>query len=115
MADLEIFTWCVQKDVTSTEAYRTRSAQFGDGYKQVVADGINSVVSTWNVSVTGKKELILEVRNFLRRHAGYKSFRWTEPLGEVVLVRASEGPVSSLGGGIFTISTTFEQAFTQDS
>ena len=115
MAELETFRWKTQRTTPGTETARTRSAQFGDGYKQVVADGINNISGSWYVTIVAQADEMRAIRNFLRSHGGYRAFKWTEPLGDVVLVRAGTWTPTPIGGGVYSISTTFEQAFTQDS
>jgi phage-related protein len=40
----DTFTYTPQIDPTGTTTLRVRKAQFGDGYMQTVADGINAKV-----------------------------------------------------------------------
>lgn len=108
----ETFTWqaagpSVQGDVS----LRVRSAQFGDGYKQVVADGIHNKVQTWPMKFTGTKARIQEIQDFLDQHAGYKSFHWTPPLGTQGLYRAPKYTPAVEAAGVYSLTATFEQAF----
>ncbi|MCP5854454.1 phage tail protein, partial [Klebsiella pneumoniae] len=45
MADT--FTWCPYIEPTGSGTFRVRSAQFGNGYRQVAGDGINNEVQSW--------------------------------------------------------------------
>lgn len=108
----ETFTWkaagpSVQGDVT----LRVRTAQFGDGYKQSVADGINNKVQSWPMRFIGTATRIAQIRDFLDRHAGYKSFYWTPPLGVQGLYRAPKYTPAVEAVGVYSITVTFEQAF----
>jgi phage-related protein len=51
--------------------------EFGDGYTQRAADGINNVKETWELSwknlTTPEKEAL---DNFLRERAGFRAFAW---------------------------------------
>ena len=52
MAD-EIFTFKVQAEPSGTAAFRTLKAQFGDGYGQMGADGINARTLAYQIKVVG--------------------------------------------------------------
>jgi phage-related protein len=108
---VETFTWCSRLGSSSTAEYRTRSSKFGDGYEQVVGDGINNRTDTWSLSFTVKEAEALQIKAFLDRHAGHKSFFWTPPLGALSFYRASAPAVTPNGAGFFTLTTTFTQSF----
>ncbi|SFB18910.1 Phage-related protein [Azotobacter beijerinckii] len=108
---IQTFNWPAQHGDSPDISYRTRTAQFGDGYAQVVGDGINNKVQSHAITWTGAKETALEIMAFLDEHAGYKAFLWRSPLGELGLYRCRKPVPTPLGGGIFRISATFEQAF----
>jgi phage-related protein len=80
---VETFTWCPKLGASSAPEYRNRSSKFGNGYEQVVGDGINNVVDTWSLSFTVKEAVALQIKAFLDRHGGHKSFFWTPPLGDI--------------------------------
>ncbi|EXA68345.1 phage minor tail family protein [Acinetobacter baumannii 348935] len=55
--------------------------------------------------------MILEIKAFFDAHKGADSFLWDSPLdGEVRVVAGDYMPVS-LGGDVWSISTTFTQDF----
>jgi|SRR5690625_2658879 len=105
------FTWCPLIEPEGTHSFRTHSARFGDGYKQSVGDGINNESESWPVQFRGTKSYIVPIRDFLREHQGFKPFLWTPPLGEQGLYEASEFNLLAMGGGLYTLSTTFTQRF----
>jgi len=107
----QMFTWCPRIDPTGTHSFRVLSAQFGDGYKQSVGDGINNEVQTWPLQFTGDAAYINGIVSFLRAHRGYLPFQWTPPLGELGLYEAGEFSVTPHGGGKYTLAVTFEQRF----
>jgi phage-related protein len=107
----ETFTWSPKVETTGTVKFRVLSAQFGDGYKQTVADGINHRSGSWPLSFTGHALLIAPVKAFLDRQAGYKSFYWTPPLEVQGLYKASEYQYTPHGGGNYTLTVTFEETF----
>jgi phage-related protein len=108
---VETFNWCPKIDATSAPEYRTRSSKFGDGYEQVVGDGINNRVDSWSLTFVVDKAAALEIKSFLDRHGNFRSFLWTPPLGELSFWRAAAPAVSPNGAGIFTLTTTFTQSF----
>lgn len=106
------FTHCQDFEGNSQEsAFNTLSSKFGDGYEQNISVGINNRSGVWQFTKTGKKALIQEIKAFFDAHKGADSFLWDSPLdGEVRVVAGDYTPVS-LGGGIWSISTTFTQVF----
>lgn len=108
----ETFTWkaagpSVQGDVT----LRVKAAQFGDGYKQAVGDGINNKVQSWPMRFVGTRERIAEIIDFIDRHGGYRSFYWTPPLGVQGRYRVPRYTPAVEAGGVYSFTATFEQAF----
>jgi phage-related protein len=108
---VETFTWCAKLGSSSTAEYRNRSSKFGKGYEQVVGDGPNNLSDAWSLSFTVSEVEARQIKAFLDRHGGHKSFFWTPPLGELNFYRASAPSVAPNGAGFFTLSTTFTQSF----
>lgn len=106
------FTHCNDLDGNSQNTdFKVLQSNFGDGYTQRTSVGINNRSSTWAYKKTGKKVLILEIKAFFDDHKGSDSFLWDSPLdGEVRVVAGDYMPVS-LGGDVWSISTTFTQDF----
>lgn len=107
----QTFTWAPDNGATGDTQYRTRTAQFGDGYRQSVGDGINSKVQSWPLTFTKNKATAEEIIAFLDEHQGAKSFIWTPPLGNASLWQVKQVTNTPLGGGMYRIAATFEQAF----
>lgn len=79
MAD--VFIWAPAVDNYSGDtALRTRTAQFGDGYGQKVADGINNRSTSFSLKFIGDAAKIAAILAFLDAHAGATSFLLTPPL-----------------------------------
>ena len=108
---VETFTWCEKLGATSSPEYRTRSSKFGNGYEQVVGDGPNNKVEVWPVTFVVSEAVAIEIKAFLDRHGGYKSFFWTPPLGELSFYRASAPSIAPNGAGFYTLTSTFTQSF----
>lgn len=107
---LETFTWSPRLGASGTEDERVRSAQFGDGFAQVVGDGINAVTHRWPLTFTGSEDYVREIRDFLRRHGKTKAFLWTPPLGELGLYMRSEMVLTG-NGRVYSLAVTFETAY----
>ena len=70
---------------------RILTAQFGDGYEQVQADGINNVYEDWdvvwtNLSISDSATVI----DFLKSHKGVDAFSWVSPKGETYSYRCKQ-------------------------
>ncbi|MFC0225690.1 phage tail protein [Serratia aquatilis] len=109
---IETFTWRTQGQPEGSYAQRVRSAQFGDGYKQVSGNGLNIETQSWPLSFSGQRAEILPILAFVRRHTT-KSFIWTPPYGEKGLYRVVADSIRAMpvGGTVVAISAIFEQAF----
>ncbi|MGX4728075.1 phage tail protein [Pseudomonas corrugata] len=108
---METFTWVPDKEPSGTVSFRVKSAKFGDGYEQVAEDGINNKTQSWPLTFTGPKARIAEIKAFLDNQKGATAFSWTEPFGEVLLMRCKEYQPTHVGGNVYRLSATFEQAF----
>ncbi|MDI3399663.1 phage tail protein [Pseudomonas sp. V88_4] len=108
---VETFSWCPFVSATSAPEYRNRTSKFGNGYEQVVGDGPNNRQDAWPLTFVVKEAVALQIKDFLDRHAGHKSFLWTPPLGDLSFYRASAPAVTSLGAGMYSLATTFTQSF----
>lgn len=90
---------------------RTKTVQFGDGYSQAVADGINNVVGSWPLKFVGDRETIQAISDFLDRHGGAKSFYWTPPLRAQGRYRANNYTPGPEAAGVYSLSVTFQEVF----
>jgi phage-related protein len=65
---------------------RVHKAQFGDGYKQLTPDGINTKVITWTLQWDAEDwDKVVEMKEFIDDHAGATPFKWTPPGGSEAL------------------------------
>jgi phage-related protein len=58
---------------------RLIKAQFGDGYRQTAADGLNHMQRKWQLQFERKLAEVNSIEAFLRTKGGYTSFTWTAP------------------------------------
>lgn len=76
------FTWVASYDPQQETTPRVRRAQFGDGYEQRVADGINSVPAVWDLEFNLRDTTEADaIAAFLLARGGIEAFDWTPPFG----------------------------------
>ena len=107
----EVFNLPVKVGASGDDSLNVTTVQFGDGYKSKMPNGINGQTSEWSVSMTGDTEKIKGFTDFIKRHNGAKSFYWKPPLEEQRLFTVEKWKTDTLGAGLFTVSATFESAF----
>ena len=109
---LETFSWRVQGTPEGAYDWRVRSAQFGDGYKQVAGDGINPETQTWPLTFQGREKDMKPILAFVRAHV-IKACVWTPPYGVSGLYRVTKDSIKAMptGGSTMSVSFTFEQAY----
>ncbi|NID06658.1 phage tail protein [Luteibacter jiangsuensis] len=107
----ETFTWIPVGTPSGTSTFRLLKSQFGDGYSQEAADGINNKVQSWPLQFFGSGQEIDAITAFLDSHAGAIGFLWTPPRGQQGLYKVTSYAMNPLGGGRYTLSATFEQKF----
>lgn len=102
-----------QPDIGSEESVEpnVKQIKFGDGYEARIASGINSVSSQWSVGFSVNLQTRNDILAFLKRHGGLKSFAWTTPTGETILVVCRNWKSQQKGFGLYQVSATFEQVF----
>ena len=61
-------------DSDQTYTTRTLETDFGDGYSQRAGDGINTVLTTLNLTWAGPNSDITTLHNHFIERAGYQSF-----------------------------------------
>jgi phage-related protein len=107
----QVFTWAPLVEPTGQTKFATRVAQFGDGYSQTVADGINNKADTWPLAFAGSSAEVVPIKAFLDALQGCTSFYWTPPLGVQSFFRCSDYQLKPSGGDMYTLSANFVEAF----
>lgn len=108
---IETFNWSPRVNPMQTVSFRTRKAQFGDGYQQVSGDGLNPRGQQWDLNFVGTEDYIAAIKSFLDRQGGIRAFQWKPPLEPLGLYRCEEYKPTPMGGGNYSLTATFEQAF----
>ncbi|MFY1919125.1 phage tail protein [Achromobacter xylosoxidans] len=108
---IEVFNWSPRINPQGRTKFRILTAQFGDGYSQRAADGINNKVASWPLQFSGSAAQIGPIVTFLDRHEGHRGFQWQPPLGEPGFYTATEYDLTALGGEMYSLAVTFQQVF----
>jgi len=95
--------------------HRTRVTQFGDGYSQRVADGINSRVERWNITWPALTAADLQtVTATLDSVGAHGVLTWTPPTAatEKKYTLTPDGySVEPQGAGLYSVRATLNQVF----
>lgn len=105
------FTYVPLYGVNLTKAPKVRKAQFGDGYQQRTADGINYNGRVWAVTFEDTKENIELIDTFLSTEDGITSFDWVPPTGATGKWLCPTWKVTAVAYGKWILSATFEEVF----
>lgn len=110
MADT--FTWVpTVANFSGDTTLRTRTAQFGDGYAQKAADGINNRSTSYSLQFISDADTVAAILAFLDAHAGATSFLWTPPLRAQELFTCEKYSEPTKDGNVYTLAATFDQSF----
>lgn len=105
---METFTYRPTNEATGDISFVMSTAQFGDGYKQEVPEGINPKVQTWPLTFVGTSAEIEEIEDFITRNLG-KPFLWRPPARREFLAfranRFTRAEVSA--GSLEVLNVTF--------
>lgn len=108
----DTFTWVPTVAGLSGDAtLKVRRAQFGDGYDQRVADGLNNRSSTYQLQFIRDAATISAILAFLDAHAGATAFYWTPLLRPQSLFTCEKYSEPVKDGNAYTITATFDQTF----
>lgn len=107
----ETFKFSASLQTEGTINQKVQTSDFGDGYSQSTSIGINNQYEEWNVNFKGKASYINQIRDFLDRHEGNKSFYWTPPDGKQGRYRSTNYKINPLGGNAYELTSTFTQTF----
>lgn len=100
------------QSASRSSATRVLRADFGDGYSQRAADGINSVRDTYTLSWEGLTRTdATTCDTFLRNRGGYEAFLWTPPGGSEKKWVCSEWQVRHATATLEHLSATFVEVF----
>jgi phage-related protein len=98
-----------------TVQHRTRIAQFGDGYSQRVADGLNSRVENWQFVWAGLTESDYQtLTDALDAGGAVTPYTYTPPgssSAKTYAMTADGYTVQHHGADLYSVSANFKQVF----
>lgn len=107
---IRTFAWKMNMGATAESSHRVGKNQFGDGYTQRFANGINTETKNWSGTKTGDLETVIKpILDFLSEHQGVYPFLWTDPHGNTGQYTCENYPVTQNKGNSWQIQLTFEQ------
>jgi phage-related protein len=113
MTDTFNAAWVPEISPQGEGKFLQRKAQFGDGYVQRAADGLNPHLQSWPLSFVGGpgRGLAynpLDIRDFLVAHIG-QTFYWTPPGGSQGLYACEGYTLTPVANGLYRLAATFMQ------
>ena len=106
------FTWPVSIGTSKDSKARVNKAQFGEGYAQRTADGLNPINRTFPVIIKAATLADADaIEAFLDAHAGATSFTWRLPraAADIRVICESWDRTDRFSSALIT--ATFEQVF----
>lgn len=81
------FNWAVTTGTALRHQPKVRVVQFGDGYEQRRAYGLNHNLRQWDVRIDNQEPVVAdEIMTFLSARGGVESFTWWSPDDQHVTV-----------------------------
>lgn len=109
---METFTWHPRIEMEEEPTFNVTSIQFGDGYKQEFAQGINNVSFSYSAEFLGRPADMELIIQFILRHQGYKPFKWTPPgKTEEMFFVAKDLRITHASALVKRFTVRFEQRF----
>lgn len=91
---------------------RVLKAQFGDGYAQRMADGLNARVATYSVAFNHKANATAQaIAAFLDARGGHEWFYWTPVGGAQGKYVCASWSVQPVTDKLTSVTAEFEQVF----
>lgn len=108
------FTWTASNKPKKQPKSNVIECQFGDGYSQRQAVGINSQSADWSLTFENRSTTDADaIDAFLTARGGHESFDWTPPDGLAGKYVCKSGKWSKVRNfyNAYTITAEFEQVF----
>jgi phage-related protein len=104
---LPVFNFPVDaNNAARTNSYRTKSVQYGDGYKQLAPAGINNKLDTWDLTLPLlTNAVVAQIEAFCDGVGQHKNFNWTPPRGALGVYRFTS-PIKYQAQGLDRSGTT---------
>jgi phage-related protein len=106
------FIWVPSYGSAVTHKPSVTPLQFGDGYEQRMATGINADRRKWDVSFASRPNATADaIEAFLKARGALQAFHWTPPHGGFGKWVCREWTVQKTGPFTRSIQATFEEIF----
>lgn len=106
-------TFTIEPTIASRKSHepRVKRAQFGNGYYQIVGDGLNADLEKWSLTWILDDTDKQTVEDFFTTEGGYNFFFWTSPengASQKAYI-CPKWSVQPMGADVFTITAEFEE------
>jgi phage-related protein len=106
------FTYTPSYSSAVEQTPRVLKAQFGDGYAQRTADGINNAPEAWNLSFNDMANATIDaIVAVLKTAGGVNQLAWTPPTGVAGLYICEKWNRTYSGGATSSLTAAFTQDF----
>lgn len=106
---MQTFYWKVDPQMEVSSEPRVRRVQFGDGYEQRTADGLNNHLKKYGVTVKVSREEGKRLEAFLSEQGGWRAFLWMPPDSDTPIRVVCRKWTSRVDLLKVVFSVTFEQ------
>lgn len=106
------FSYTPEFGAVKTSKPTVTKIQFGDGYSQRLAYGINNQPESWGLTFANRDQAEADaIDAFLSARGGVDPFSWETPEGNDKNFICEEWTRSITAAGLFTITATFMEVF----
>ena len=106
------FSYTPDYDASESQRPVVRRVQFGDGYEQRLAYGLNTQPSEWRLTFANRTDMERDnITGFLEARGATESFDWTPPYGSAGKWVCDEWSTTMIASNINTVQATFRQVF----
>lgn len=109
---MKTFIWCPKTNPSGQIIDRALVAQFGDGYQQAAADGINTKIDSWPLTFIKRRDKMQPLVDFLDEVGQWQAFLWTPPMGTENAYRRAEYTLIPMGAELYSLTVTFNRVYT---
>jgi phage-related protein len=107
------FPTTLEPTIASQKSHTPRVKQiaFGNGYKQIYGDGLNSDTEKWSLGWTVNDTNKQTIEDFFSTAAGYNYFNWTSPETGATQKQyiCPTWMIKPIGANFYEITATFEE------
>jgi phage-related protein len=87
---------------------KVQKIEFGDGFEQTRAQGINHNLKRYSLTFSGTQARITQIADFLFEHGAFKAFYWTPFDGKQGRYKCDSWQITQ-NNGFFTLTAEFRE------